>query len=101
VHPQDEGHCHLQTVDEYITRIGYVEDEDEVDDRTGMMLYTGALQSEPETIEPCNASITSQTSANSATPLGVSSAVAQPDSVLDGGGAVNLRSSTFPVKRVS
>ena len=67
-----------------------MEDEDEVDDQTGMMLYTEALQSEAETMEPSNASITSQTSANSVVLLGFSSAVAEPYSVLDGGGAVNL-----------
>lgn len=98
-HPKLSFTVTQELSDEYITLIGHLEEDDmidEVNDQTEIVICSGALYSEPETIEPSDASITSQVSANSTTPVGSSSAVAESHSVLEGGGAVKLRSLTFP-----
>ncbi|KAF1955306.1 hypothetical protein CC80DRAFT_536280 [Byssothecium circinans] len=90
--------------DERLAQLGEGEECDEEfsesDEQVEMILGSGALQSEPATIDPCNASVLSNETESSTLPVGSSSAVREPHSLLDGDHAAALRRSTFPIDRL-
>jgi hypothetical protein len=105
VRPRFRNCCRSRVlIDERLARLGegeeYDEDTGESDEQVEMILGSEALQSEPATIDPSNASILSNESESSTLPVGSSSAVTEPYSILDGDRAAVLRRSTFPINRL-
>jgi hypothetical protein len=65
-----------------------------------MILASGALQSEPATMDSCNAPMLPNEPESNIPQMGTSSAVRKSDILIDVDRAAALRRATFPVDRL-